>query len=280
MPELPEVETVCRGLAKAMTGEVIARVDVAREKLRTPVPKSLPAIAGARVEEISRRAKYILLRMNNGETVIFHLGMSGRMTIVKKGETHAPEKHDHITLHLKNGARIVFNDARRFGLVDVEKTERLDAHKLFAHLGPEPLDRGFTGAYLAQKLKGKKVAVKLAIMDQRLVVGVGNIYASEALFMAGIDPERAAGKIKPAEAEKLASCIRAVLKKAIAAGGSSLRDYVQADGELGYFQHQWAVYGKAGEKCPGCDCDIRKTGGIKRLVQGARSTFYCPKKQK
>lgn len=280
MPELPEVETVCRGLSKALTGNKIASVSVTRKNLRIPFPTTLCEIAGAKVQDISRRAKYILMRLDTDETVIFHLGMSGRMVIKAKSETYTPEKHDHLVLSMQNGTRVVFNDARRFGLVDLAPTPDVGKHKLFHHLGPEPLDKIFSTEYLAQKLKGKKVAIKLAIMDQRVVVGVGNIYASEALFMAGIGPMRKSNSLKKDEIEKLVSSIRAVLKKAIAAGGSSLRDYVQADGELGYFQHQWAVYDKEGTKCPGCSCNIKKTGGIKRMVQGARSTFYCPQKQK
>lgn len=280
MPELPEVETVCRGLSKALTGGKIARVDMTRKNLRIPFPAGLSNLAGARVEVIERRAKYILLRLHTAQTVIFHLGMSGRMVIKAKNEPYSAEKHDHLILSMQDGTRVVFNDARRFGLVDLAQSDEVERHKLFRHLGPEPLDKKFDAAYLASKLKGKKVDIKLAIMDQRIVVGVGNIYAAEALFMAGIGPKRKAKSLKKDEIEKLVAAIRAVLKKAIAAGGSSLRDYVQADGELGYFQHHWAVYGKEAEKCPGCSCNIKKTGGIKRITQGGRSTFYCPQKQK
>ncbi len=280
MPELPEVETVCRGLSKALTGVKIARVDITRKNLRIPFPAALPSIAGARVETISRRAKYILVNLSTADTVIIHLGMSGRMVIWGESEEYASVKHDHMIIGMQDGTRVVFNDARRFGLVDLARTDDLDAHKFFKHLGPEPLDKKFSTEYLAQKLKGKKVSIKVAIMDQRVVVGVGNIYAAEALFMAGIGPKRRAGTLKKDEIGKIVDCIRIVLKQAIKAGGSSLRDYVQADGELGYFQHQWAVYGKEGEKCKGCACNIKKTGGVKRITQAARSTFYCPQKQK
>lgn len=279
MPELPEVETVCRGLAKSMTGEKLAGVETLRHNLRIPFPVDLKTIAGAKVKNISRRAKYILIELDNKKTLIIHLGMSGRLVIQLEKEQGAPEKHDHMILNLKNGTRIVFNDARRFGMVDLANTAELQQHKFFAHLGPEPFDKSFNAKYLAEKLKTKKIAIKLAIMDQELVVGVGNIYASEALFRAGIDPKRAANKIRPDEISELIACIRAVLKQAIKAGGSSLRDYVQTDGELGYFQDKWAVYGKHHQPCKGCSCDIEKTGGIQKITQGARSTFYCPRKQ-
>ncbi len=279
MPELPEVETVCRGLAKSMTGEKLAGVETLRHNLRIPFPADLKTIAGAKVKNIARRAKYILIELDNKKTLIIHLGMSGRLVIQKKSEQGEPEKHDHMILNLKNGTRIVFNDARRFGMVDLANTAELEQHKFFSHLGPEPFDKTFNAKYLTEKLQNKKIAIKLAIMDQELVVGVGNIYASEALFRAGIDPKRAAHKIKPDEISELITCIRAVLKQAIKAGGSSLRDYVQTDGELGYFQDKWAVYGKHHQACKGCFCDIEKTGGIQKITQGARSTFYCPRKQ-
>lgn len=280
MPELPEVETVCRGLSKALSGRRIEAIKINRKDLRIPFPARLAEMAGARVESIGRRAKYILIRLNNDETMIVHLGMSGRMVIKSREDAYIPEKHDHLLMKMQDGTQVVFNDARRFGLVDLVASDALDQHRLFQHLGPEPLEKAFSADYLAQKLKDKKVAIKLAIMDQTVVVGVGNIYASEALFRAGINPKRRAKTLKKPEIAKLIESIRKVLQDAIKAGGSSLRDYVQADGELGYFQHHWAVYDKQGLKCPGCTCDIKKTGGIKKFTQGARSTFYCPQKQK
>lgn len=280
MPELPEVETVCRGLSKAMTGQRIEAITVNRKDLRIPFPARLKEVAGARVKAIERRAKYILIRLDNGKTMIVHLGMSGRMVVQGKDHAYEPEKHDHLLMKMQSGVKVVFNDPRRFGLVDLAETDTLAQHRLFQHLGPEPLDKEFNAEYLAARLKEKKVAIKLAIMDQQLVVGVGNIYASEALFRAAIDPTRAARSLKQAEIPKLVEAIKRVLQDAIKAGGSSLRDYVQADGELGYFQHHWAVYDKAGKKCPGCTCDIKKTGGIEKITQGQRSTFYCPRKQK
>ncbi|TAL27989.1 MAG: bifunctional DNA-formamidopyrimidine glycosylase/DNA-(apurinic or apyrimidinic site) lyase [Alphaproteobacteria bacterium] len=280
MPELPEVETVCRGLSRALAGRRIEAVTLHRKDLRIPFPARLPDVAGARVEGVSRRAKYILLKLDNAETMVVHLGMSGRMVVKGREEGYDREKHDHMLLQMQDGTRVVFNDARRFGLVDLVVTNDLEKHKLFRHLGPEPLERSFDAPYLAGRLKDKKVAIKLAIMDQAVVVGVGNIYASEALFRAGIDPRRRARSLKKPEIAKLVAAIKAVLQAAIKAGGSSLRDYVQADGELGYFQHRWAVYDKQGQKCKGCSCDIKKTGGIRKITQGQRSTFYCPQKQK
>lgn len=270
MPELPEVETVMRGLAKAMEGHRIRSVAIARENLRIPFPANLQSLKGRRIGKFHRRAKYILMQAG-GDTLILHLGMSGRMTInpAKKA------RHDHMTIMLDDGTAVVFNDPRRFGLVDLCPTSELERHRFFNHLGPEPLEKTFSADYLAKKLKGKKVQVKVALMDQRIVVGVGNIYASEALFDAAISPLRLSATLKKPEIEKLVAAVRKVLKKAIAAGGSSLRDYVQADGELGYFQHHWAVYDKEGKKCPRC-----KKANIARVTQGGRSTFYCPRCQK
>lgn len=271
MPELPEVETVVRGLAKVLTGKRITKIVAARKDLRIPFPKDLKRVEGRRIQNISRRAKYIIMALDNGDALIVHLGMSGRLVI----NPEKKQKHDHMTILLQNGVEVVFNDARRFGLVDLAKKAELDQHRFFLHLGPDPFDKSFTPQYLAQKLKRKKPAIKIALMDQRIVVGVGNIYASEALFKAEIDPRRKSGSLKKGEARKLVDAIRKVLEKAIAAGGSSLRDYVQADGELGYFQHHWAVYGKEGHKCPRC-----KSAVILKTMQGGRSGFYCPRCQK
>lgn len=279
MPELPEVETVCRGLAPALAGRKIDAIQTNRKALRLPFPPGLKALAGVRVKAIRRRAKYVLMRLEGGRVLVVHLGMSGRLLLHPRTDKYTPGTHDHFMITMENGLRVVLNDPRRFGLVALVDEKTLEQHKLFAHLGPEPLEKDFSPAYLAGKLQGKKVAVKLAIMDQRLVVGVGNIYASEALFMAGIDPRRAAATITPAECKKLVAAIKTVLKKAIRAGGSSLRDYVQTDGELGYFQHHFTVYGRDGQGCKGCTCAVRKTGGVVKLTQGGRSTFYCPRKQ-
>lgn len=274
MPELPEVETVRRGLQKALLGRRITGITTSRLRLRRPFPAGLPRLVRARVEGLERRAKYLLLRLDTNQTIVIHLGMSGRLVIHPAGDAYTPEKHDHFVMTLENGTKIVFNDARRFGLIDLVDDEKLEKHKLFKHLGPEPLDKSFSPAYLADYLKRRKIAIKLAIMDQKCVVGVGNIYASEALYRAGISPKRMAKSLKKDEIARLVPAIRKVLEDAIKAGGSSLRDYVQADGELGYFQHSFAVYGRAGEKCKKCGADIRK------ITQGGRSTFYCPSHQK
>lgn len=279
MPELPEVETVCRGLAKVLPGRTIVAVKLHRGDLRFPFPAGLGKLANVKIQTIDRRAKYVLVRLANNQTLIIHLGMSGRLVIHDEDNKHVLGKHDHMIIELDNDVSIVFNDPRRFGLADLAETKVIEQHKLFAHLGPEPLEKEFNEKYLTEKLKSKKVAIKLAIMDQQVVVGVGNIYASEALFQSGIDPRRAANSIKHAELKELVAEIKAVLKKAIKAGGSSLRDYVQTDGELGYFQHQFSVYDKEGQKCQNCTCNIKKTGGVQRITQGARSTFYCPVKQ-
>ncbi|MDE2030476.1 MAG: bifunctional DNA-formamidopyrimidine glycosylase/DNA-(apurinic or apyrimidinic site) lyase, partial [Alphaproteobacteria bacterium] len=227
---------------------------------------------------VSRRAKYILVALDSGQTLLLHLGMSGR--IILSHENTPLQKHDHISLDFDNGIHARFNDPRRFGYCGLVPTEKLGGYKLLRALGIEPLSPGFTSAKLAALLKGKNTSIKAALLDQRLVVGIGNIYACEALFRARLSPKRRAGSLKPEEIKKLAPAIRAVLNAAIEAGGSSLRDYRQADGELGYFQHHFAVYDREGQRCPGCDCNVKKTGGIKRITQQGRSTFYCPVKQK
>src|SRR5215469_11781843 len=272
MPELPEVETVVRGLERALSGKRLVRLDLARPDLRSAIPKGLAQrLENRRVERFSRRAKYILMHVEGGGVLIAHLGMSGRLVIAPPRD-----KHDHAVFHFDDGTELRLNDARRFGLLDYAEEQELDAHPRFKHLGPEPLGNEFNGPTLATLLKGKKTPLKAALLDQRVVAGLGNIYASEAMFGAGLSPRRLAGTVKAERAERLAVAIQDVLTRAIAAGGSSLRDYVQASGELGYFQHQWAVYGKEGEACPTCDC----RAGIRRIVQGGRSTFYCAKRQR
>ena len=280
MPELPEVETVRAGLLPAMEGQVIARAEVNRADLRWPFPPNMAArLTGARILALRRRSKYILVDLDSGETLLIHLGMSGRMLVsgVMIGDyVHAhpaPQKHDHVVLHMAGGAQVTFNDPRRFGAMDLMKTEGAEAHPLLAGLGPEPLGNAFDGPYLAAKLAGRKTPIKSALLDQRIVAGLGNIYVCEVLHRARIAPDRLAGEVKDAAA--LVPIIRDVLGEAIAAGGSSLRDYRQADGELGYFQHAFAVYGRAGEPClaPNCGAEIR------RLVQSGRSSFYCPRCQ-
>lgn len=275
MPELPEVETVCRGLQKPMAGQTIAVIETRRKNLRIPFPVDLsPATRGRKIAGIRRRAKYVLIDLDNKKTLILHLGMSGRITAHPAGKIPKPQKHDHMIIRLENGSAVFFNDARRFGLVDIVATKELSQHRFFKTMGPEPFDKKLTPTAFRNTLKGRKTAVKIAIMDQRLIVGVGNIYASEALFMSKINPSRPAGSLSATESSALLRAIRRVLEKAIKAGGSSLKDYVQADGELGYFQHSFAVYGRDGTPCPKCKTAIAKK------TQGGRSTFYCPACQK
>jgi formamidopyrimidine-DNA glycosylase len=277
MPELPEVETVARGLMARLLGKRLLSFKLNRRDLRNPVPPGLKAkLEGRRIAAIARRAKYILFHLEDGGVLIAHLGMSGRLVLVDAENARPPAPHDHAVLGFEGGVELRLNDARRFGLLDYAAQDDLAAHKLFRHLGPEPLGPEFDGAKLAGLLKGKKTSIKAALLDQRVVAGLGNIYVSESLYGAGISPRRLAGTVKGDRAGRLANAIRDVLARAIAAGGSSLRDYVQASGELGYFQHHWAVYGKEGEPCPRCDC----RGGIRRIVQGGRSTFYCAKRQR
>ncbi|MEO0633777.1 MAG: bifunctional DNA-formamidopyrimidine glycosylase/DNA-(apurinic or apyrimidinic site) lyase [Pseudomonadota bacterium] len=279
MPELPEVETVRRGLLPAMEGVRIAQADVNRPDLRWPFPDRMAQrLTGARVDRLRRRSKYILGDLDTGETLLIHLGMSGRMTVSGDPlgqfvhDHPAAEKHDHVVFHMENGARITFNDPRRFGAMDLMDTAAQDAHKLLAVLGPEPLGNAFNEAYLVAAFEGKNTPVKSALLDQRIVAGLGNIYVCEALFRAGISPTRKAGRIATQRVAALVPIIRDVLAEAIEAGGSSLRDFRQADGELGYFQHRFDVYGREGAPCrtPGC------TRHVARIVQSGRSSFYCP----
>lgn len=280
MPELPEVETVMRGLAARLAGRTIRHASLARADLRWPAPPGLAArLAGARVEGFRRRGKYILMRLAGGESVLIHLGMSGRMLIAAPGANEPPPAHEHLALETDEGWRIGFVDPRRFGSLDLLATAREGAHRLLAGLGPEPLEDGFTPGVLAAALAGRRTPMKAALLDQSVVAGLGNIYVSEALFRAGISPRRMAGTLGPARIARLVAAIRVTLTEAIAAGGSSLRDYVQPDGELGYFQHAWKVYGRAGapcERCPGPPA----CAGIARIVQSGRSSFYCPRTQR
>lgn len=276
MPELPEVETICRGLAPVLEGRKLTRVEQRIDALRRPLPPGFAGrIEGRRVTRVGRRAKYILLYLDNGDVVIAHLGMTGRM-IIHAGEAPPAARHDHIVFHTDRDHHIVFNDARRFGMMDLARADELDRHPLLANLGIEPLDNEFNGKALAAMLKGRRTAIKAALLDQRLIAGIGNIYASEILYHARLSPRRMAYSVVGARAERVANAVVKVLRAAIAAGGSSLRDYVQASGELGYFQHRFAVYGREGEPCPGCDCNA----AIRRIVQSGRSSFYCPRRQR
>ncbi len=281
MPELPEVETVMRGLEPVIMGAEITALDQRRKNLRIPFPdKFEKRLKGRKILSLRRRAKYILIGLDKGEILVIHLGMSGRVSIIPKGEDVELEKHDHLVLSFDNGVTIIYNDPRRFGMVFLVAESEWESHKNFAHLGPEPLGNDFSAPILQARLKDKNTSIKQALLDQRVVVGVGNIYACEALFMAGINPLKKARLVKGAKIELLVKAIRDVLTRAIKAGGSTLKDYRHADGQLGYFQHNFTVYNQEGAKCPTCDCDINKTNGIKRIIQSGRSTFYCPKKQK
>jgi formamidopyrimidine-DNA glycosylase len=288
MPELPEVETVRRGLAPVLVGAAIAEVEQRRPDLRFPFPERfVKRLTGRRVVRLTRRAKYLLADLDSGETLIMHLGMSGSFRIdtdkeTTPGDFHFPRSkaaaHDHVVFLLSNGARITYNDPRRFGFMLLAPTDRLAKHPLFARLGVEPLAADFDGAALARIFVGRRTPLKAALLDQRLIAGLGNIYVSEALYRARLSPLREAGSIvRPkggptAEAKRLAAAIRAVLEEAVEAGGSTLRDHRQTDGELGYFQHSFQAYGKEGAACRHARC----AGTILRIAQGGRATFYCP----
>jgi formamidopyrimidine-DNA glycosylase len=275
MPELPEVETVRRGLALRISGRRILLAELRRPDLRRPFPPALAdRLNGARIGALGRRGKYILIELDADGFLLLHLGMSGRVTAGSAALPDAP--HDHVVLRLDDGTVIRFNDPRRFGLLDYIKRGEEVLHPLLAELGPEPFEAAFNGPYLTTVLAGKMTPIKSALIDQRIVAGLGNIYVCEALFRAGISPRRLSASIGRGRADRLVCGIHSVLIEAIEAGGSSLRDYVQADGELGYFQHRWAVYGHQGDPCPGCDCK----GGVRRIVQAGRSTFYCAKRQR
>jgi len=290
MPELPEVETVRRGLEPILVGNAFARVEQRRPDLRFPLPKHFAErLSGRKVEALDRRAKYLLARLDDGEVLVMHLGMTGRFSIDRaNGEASAPgrfahpiadaQKHEHIVFHLGDGTAIRYSDTRRFGLMDLVPAQKLESHALFKELGIEPLSKSFTPKWLAQKLKGKATSIKAALVDQRLIAGLGNIYACEALFKARVSPLRLAGSLatrsgKPtAKTAALVAAVKVVLEEAIKAGGSSLRDYKRADGSLGDFQHRFKVYGREGKKCLTIGC----SGTVRRIVQGGRSTFYCP----
>ncbi|HEY2383429.1 MAG TPA: bifunctional DNA-formamidopyrimidine glycosylase/DNA-(apurinic or apyrimidinic site) lyase [Terriglobia bacterium] len=291
MPELPEVETVRLGLQPVLEGHRFTHVETRRADLRAPFPSGFARrLTGRRVLHLRRRAKYILADLDNGETLVVHLGMSGRMAVYATGSEQRPGrfyyeiapaaagqgKHDHVVFETDASARIVFTDHRRFGLMTLIETQKLDAHPLFKGLGGEPLSAEFTAAYLKGALKGKKTPIKSALLDQRVIAGLGNIYVCESLWRAHISPRKLARRVKPAQMDLLAPAIQSVLREAVKAGGSSLRDHKRVDGELGYFQKTFAVYDREGKKCKTLNC----TGVIKRIVQAGRSTFYCPVCQK
>jgi formamidopyrimidine-DNA glycosylase len=292
MPELPEVETVRRGLEQAMTGQRFASVDVRRGDLRWPLPKDFAQrLKGKTVTGIGRRAKYLLADLSSGDVLVMHLGMSGSFHVFRENDKHLGRyyherqkhiAHDHVVFHMSSGASVTFNDPRRFGSMKLVARAKLDDEPLLKGLGPEPLGNEFDAAMLARACKGKKTSLKAALLDQRIVAGLGNIYVCEALYRAQLSPKRMAATIADrtgapnARAERLVAGIKAVLHEAIKVGGSSLRDHRLTDGELGMFQHNFRVYDRAGELCrtPGC------RGAVKRIVQNGRSTFYCPVCQK
>ena len=280
MPELPEVETVMRGLAQRLEGHRIRRAALSRGDLRRAIPSGLTArLTGSMVIGFRRRGKYILMRLSGGDSLLIHLGMSGRMSVrLQSVDEAGREKHEHLIMETEEGWRIGLIDPRRFGLLDLMPTAAEDAHPLLRDMGPEPLDEGFTTATLSAALAGRRTPIKAALLDQRIVAGLGNIYVSEALFRARVSPRRLAASVPGARAARLVPAIKETLREAIEAGGSSLRDYVQPDGELGYFQHAWKVYGRAGlpcERCPGAPT----CAGIRRIAQSGRSTFLCPRTQ-
>ena len=291
MPELPEVETVRLGLQPVLEGHVITDARIRRRDLRVPFPLHFTErLKGRRVVAVTRRAKYILAALDSGETLVIHLGMSGRLSVYAEGKRQrlgdyvynpAPDgagqgKHDHVVFETDAPARIVFNDHRRFGLMALVATDALETDKLFKDIGIEPLSAAFNARYLAKALEGKKTPIKSALLDQRVIAGLGNIYVCEALFLAGISPKRWAGAVREDDSKRLTAAIKKVLKEAIKAGGSTLRDHAQATGDPGSFQHHFQVYGREGEPCLGQKC----RGTVKRIVQAGRSTFYCPSCQK
>lgn len=278
MPELPEVETVRLGLSPALVGHRFVKVEQRRPDLRFPLPENFAQrLIGRRVEALSRRAKYLIADLDDGAALVMHLGMSGsfRAQSATPGAFHHPRSglpaHDHIVFHMSGGDEVTYNDPRRFGFMDLLSRATLAQSRHFKSMGIEPLGDELGGAALLRLFSEKRAPLKAALLDQRLVAGLGNIYVCEALHRAGLSPERAAGTLKPRQATKLAQVIRDVLTEAVAAGGSSLRDHRQADGELGYFQHRFAVYDREGEPCPRAAC----AGTIERSLQSGRSSFWC-----
>jgi len=277
MPELPEVETLRRGLAPVLEGATITAVEQRRANLRFPFPERFAArLTGTRITALNRRAKYLLAELDSGEVLVMHLGMSGSFRIVAKGtKSEKNAAHDHVVLHLERGvaekSMVIYNDPRRFGFMTLIDRRAIDSHPLFAGLGIEPTGNALSPLALARRFAGRAAPLKAVLMDQRIIAGLGNIYVCEALFDAGISPKRKAWTVAGSRAERLVPAITDVLQRAIAAGGSTLKDFAQLDGESGYFQHSFKIYGREGEVClsPGCD------KVVKRITQSGRSTFYC-----
>ncbi len=271
MPELPEVETVRRGLRPILEGQKIRSLILRRQDLRIPFPRNIKKIATDRnIIRLERRAKYLLMCLENDHIIIIHLGMSGHMKILKNN-IPKPGKHDHVDFCLANGNVVRFNDPRRFGLISLSTKDGLETHKLIKNIGPDPLGNKFNHFILAEAFANRKISIKAALLNQKIVGGLGNIYANESLFRSGISPMRLANSLNLVEAQKLTDAIRNVLREAIKAGGSSLNDHMQPNGKLGYFQNKFKVYGKKNTLCPGCSDRI-----INKIIQSGRSTFYCP----
>ena len=276
MPELPEVETVRRGLTPAMQGQIIARLQVNRPDLRFPFPdRFIERVEGARITLMGRRAKFLVAELSTDDALIMHLGMSGRFTVDTEATADFHQKagpnpaHDHVIFHMSNGATVTYNDPRRFGFMELWPMDQLDRYPRIEHLGPEPLSNQFNAAYLGDALRGKSAPIKSALLDQAIVAGLGNIYVCEALFRSGISPRRKAQSVAGKRAERLAPAINEVIAEAIAAGGSSISDFASASGELGYFQKHFSVYDREGAPCDACGSEI------KRIVQSGRSSFFC-----
>ena len=275
MPELPEVETVMRGMQPALEGKKLINIEARCDSLRWPIPYNFAdRLRGRRVINIARRAKYILWYLDDETVMILHLGMSGRVSITAKRPSKI-EKHDHLIFTTEEGAVIRFNDARRFGMVDLSTSGSIFQHKLLRHIGPEPLSNDFNELSLKEMLRGKKTTIKNALLDQRVVAGLGNIYVCESLFRSNISPKRLALNVKGERLKALSLNIREVLNEAILAGGSSLRDHAQTNGDIGYFQHNFMVYGREGQACKKNGCGNK----VNRIIQSGRSTFYCTKCQ-
>jgi len=280
MPELPEVETVRRGLLPVLQGQRLTSVDVRRPNLRFPFPPGLAEhLRGRTVTTIDRRGKLLLIRLHDGMVWLAHLGMSGRFR-VEDGEASALSPHDHVIATTTAGRRVIFCDPRRFGYMDLCEEALLDRHPRVKGIGPDPLGPHFSAPFLASRFAGRKIQAKAVLMDQSSVAGMGNIYASESLFHAAISPLRQASSISARRIETLTTAILDVFDDAIAAGGSSLRDHVLPTGQLGYFQHRFAVYDREGKPCPGCTCEHTRTGGIRRIVLNGRATYFCAQKQR
>ena len=278
MPELPEVETVLRGISPILEGNQIDYAQVNRPDLRRPFPNNLAKrLKDRKINFLHRRSKYILIDLSGGETLIMHLGMSGRIMISQKvagtfhHNTNHSQKHDHFILHLKDNHQLTFNDPRRFGVIDLLKTENLELSGMLSQIGPEPLSNSFNEAYFVSTMRLKKTNIKSALLDQRVVAGLGNIYVCEALFRAGISPKRQALRISHKKLSSLVPIIKEILLEAISSGGSSLRDFRNASGDLGYFQHSFDVYGREDQDCYNTECDSK----IKRITQAGRPSFYC-----